>query len=71
EEVIDWLKKNGVNYILFNLAELNLYYERYFKPRFTETEIKRFEEFINSSCFVRVFPPPKAGKVGIYVCEIK
>ncbi len=71
EEVIDWLKKNGVNYILFNLAELNLYYERYFKPRFTETEINRFEEFINSSHFVRVFPPPGTGKAGIFVCEIK
>lgn len=68
DELFDWLKQNNVHYVLMNFAELSLYYEEYFKPRFTNEEIRRFEEFIHSDRLQRVFPP---GDSRTFICKIK
>ncbi len=45
EILAEWPKRR-VDYVLVNLAELRLYSERYFRPRFTPTEWGRFESLL-------------------------
>jgi hypothetical protein len=56
-ELIQWMRAHNVRYVFFNLAELNLYEERYFKPRFKPEEYQRFREFIAAKEFRRTFSP--------------
>ncbi|MCD6385957.1 hypothetical protein J7M23_09310, partial [Candidatus Sumerlaeota bacterium] len=68
DELFDWLRQHKVRYVLMNLSELRLYYEKYFKPRFTDEELRRFEAFIHSENLHRIFPP---GTSQTFICEIK
>ncbi len=61
------LEKIDVEYVFINQAEIALYYERYFKPRFNERSLERLNDFINSPRLKRIFPP---GTSRTYICRI-
>ncbi len=54
-ELIQWMRAQKVHYVFFNLAELRLYEERYFRPRFQPEEYQRFRDFVTSKEFRRTF----------------
>ncbi|MFH0794604.1 MAG: glycosyltransferase family 39 protein, partial [bacterium] len=59
--------EEGVRYVFFNGAELSLYFDDYFQPRFSAEEFRRFKEFIADRRLeqVRTFGDPR-----IYVARL-
>jgi hypothetical protein len=60
-------RERGIRHVLMNLAELSLYEERYFKPRFTAEEWTRFEA-LRKDLLERVVYDSGAG---VFVAEVK
>ncbi len=66
-ELIEWMRAQKVYYVFFNLAELRLYEERYFRPRFQPEEYQRFRDFVTSKELRRTFSPFG----GMYVARLR
>lgn len=65
EILTEWPRRR-VDYVLVNLAELRLYADRYFRPRFNEKEWRRFEELIGELHARRIL-----GDDAIFVADVR
>ncbi|MCB2154472.1 hypothetical protein KQI84_06270 [bacterium] len=60
-------REEGVRYVLFNFAELRMYEQAYFRPRFTDAEWTRYEDLIHRLMQGVVFSP----RDNVFVIDLK
>jgi 4-amino-4-deoxy-L-arabinose transferase-like glycosyltransferase len=66
-DLLQWLRAHSVDYVFFNFREMRLYWQAYFKPRFTPGEYERFLDFVRSKRLQKVF----SLAADMYICKIQ